>query len=67
MGLYLGELIIGRLFASEICGAYFREGLLSEFYGILTGMCFKISIFLFLKLIVELKCLYIWPRRFLLF
>ena len=40
MGLYLGGLIIGRIFASEICGAYFWEGLflwglLSEFYGIL--------------------------------
>ena len=46
MGLYSGELIIGRIFASEILGAYFREGLLfflfweggggglsSEFYG----------------------------------
>ena len=43
MGLYSGELIIGRIFASEIWGAYFREGLfffrwgggglLSEFYG----------------------------------
>ena len=28
MGLYLGRLIIGRIFASEIWGAYFREGLL---------------------------------------
>ena len=44
MGLYSGGLIIGRIFASEIWGAYFREGLffffggggglLSEFYGI---------------------------------
>ena len=39
MGLYLGGLIIGRILASEIWGAYFREGLflvglLSEFYGI---------------------------------
>ena len=44
MGLYSGALIIGRIFASEISGAYFREGLfffggggggvlLSEFYG----------------------------------
>ena len=32
-GLILGGLIIGRIFASEIWGAYFREGLLSEFYG----------------------------------
>ena len=28
MGLYSGGLIIGRIFASEIWGAYFREGLL---------------------------------------
>ena len=41
MGLYSGGLIIRRIFASEIWGAYFREGLilgggnlLSEFYGI---------------------------------
>ena len=47
MGLYTGGLIIGRIFASDIWGAYFREGLfffgggggeegvlLSEFYGI---------------------------------
>ena len=47
MGSYLGGLIIGRIFAFEIWGAYFREGLfiylfiyfwgveglLSEFYG----------------------------------
>ena len=26
MGLYSGELIIGRIFTSEILGAYFREG-----------------------------------------
>ena len=42
MGLYLEGFIIGRIFASEIWGAYFREGLfflrggggglLSEFY-----------------------------------
>ena len=41
MGLYLGGLIIGRIFVSEIWGAYFRKslfffggggGLLSEFY-----------------------------------
>ena len=29
MGLYSGGLIIGRIFASEIWGAYFREGLFS--------------------------------------
>ena len=47
MGLYSEGLIIGKIFASEIWGAYFREGsfiylffwegggggLLSEFYG----------------------------------
>ena len=27
MGLYLGGLIIGRIFASKICGTYFWEGL----------------------------------------
>ena len=27
MGLYLGGLIIRRIFVSEIWGAYFREGL----------------------------------------
>ena len=27
MGLYLGGLIIGRIFVSAIWGAYFREGL----------------------------------------
>ena len=27
MGLYSGGLIIGRIFASDIWGAYFREGL----------------------------------------
>ena len=53
MGLYSGGLIIGRIFASEIWGAYFREGLffifyffagggggeglLSEFYGMYFG------------------------------
>ena len=40
MGLYLGGLIIGRIFASEIWGAnfgraYFWGSLLSEFYGII--------------------------------
>ena len=40
MALYSVGLIIGRIFASEIWGAYFQEGLflggglLSEFYGI---------------------------------
>ena len=33
MGLYSGGFMIGRICASEIWGAYFREGLLSEFYG----------------------------------
>ena len=30
MGLYLGGLIFGRIFVSEIWGAYFREGLFLE-------------------------------------
>ena len=39
MDLYLGGLIVGRIFAPEIWGSYFRGGglilggLLSEFYG----------------------------------
>ena len=33
MGLYLGGLIIRRIFGSETWGAYFREGLLSVLYG----------------------------------
>ena len=33
MGLYLGGLIVGRIFAFEIWGAYFREGLLLFFFG----------------------------------
>ena len=32
MGLYSGGLIIRRIFASEIWGAYFREGLLFFFF-----------------------------------
>ena len=32
MGLYSGGLIIGRIFASEIWGAYFQEGLFFIFY-----------------------------------
>ena len=47
MGLYSGGLIIGRIFASEIWGAYFREGF---FFGGGGGMGayyrnFKVSIF----------------------
>ena len=34
MGLYWERLIIGRIFAPEIWGAYFWRGLLLEFYGI---------------------------------
>ena len=56
MGLYLGRLIIGRIFASEIWGAYFWEGLFfgggggerglpSEFYGILNFTCGKMKHF----------------------
>ena len=37
MGLYSGGLIIGRIFASEIYGAYFREGLLILFYSFFFG------------------------------
>ena len=39
MGVYSGELLIGGLFASEISGAYFQEGvflkgiIILEFYG----------------------------------
>ena len=36
MGLYSGGLIIGRIFASEIWGAYFREGLF--FGGLIIGI-----------------------------
>ena len=32
MGLYSGGLIIGRIFASEIWGAYFRGGLFINFF-----------------------------------
>ena len=32
MGLYTGGLIIGRIFASEIWGPYFREGLYIYLY-----------------------------------
>ena len=33
MGFYLGGLVIGRIFAPEIWGAYFWEGLLFFFFG----------------------------------
>ena len=36
MGLHSGRLIFGRIFASEIWGAYFREGLLLE--GLIIGI-----------------------------
>ena len=36
MGLYTGGLIIGRILASEIWGAYFREGLLMA--GLIIGI-----------------------------
>ena len=43
--------IFGRIFASEMCGAYFREGLffkggrglLSEFYGISIGLILRMA------------------------
>ena len=54
MGLYSGGLIIGRIFASEIWGASFREdlfwaggggggGLLSEFYDTSTATCVSLT------------------------
>ena len=36
MGLYSGGLIIGRIFAFEIWGAYFQEGLFLE--GLIIGI-----------------------------
>ena len=36
MRLYSGGLVIGRIFASEIEGAYFREGLFLE--GLIIGI-----------------------------
>ena len=39
MGLFLGGFIIGRIFASEIFGAYFREGLF---------ICLFIYLFIFI-------------------
>ena len=38
MGLYTGGLIMGRIFASEIWGAYFREGLFFWGGG---GACYR--------------------------
>ena len=38
MGLYLGWLIIVRIFASEIWGAYFREGLFLGGLGLIIGI-----------------------------
>ena len=38
MGLYSGGLIIGRSFASEIWGAYFREGLFLGEGGLIIGI-----------------------------
>ena len=50
MGLYSGGLIIGRIFASEIWGAYFREGL---FWG--GGLI--IGILQYLKKIWHFMCM----------
>ena len=53
MGLYSGELIIRRIFASEIWGAYFQEGLFSfpffVFCFLFSVSCksFRCSFFLF--------------------
>ena len=44
MGLYSGGLIIGRIFASEIWGAYFREGL---FYFIIYLFIYLFNFFFF--------------------
>ena len=41
MGLYSGGLIIGRIFASEIWGVYFREGLFLG--GLIIGILLYIS------------------------
>ena len=40
MGLYSGGLIIGRIFASEILGAYFREGLFCFLFFCFFCFCF---------------------------
>ena len=47
MCLYLGELIIGRIFASEIWGAYFREGLFYLFIYLFIYLFFYLFIFFF--------------------
>ena len=41
MGLYSGELIIGKMFASDIWGVYFQESLLTQFYGICLVLAVK--------------------------
>ena len=47
MGLHSGGLIIGRIFASEIWGAYFREGLFLE--GLIIGILRYYSRFMLKK------------------
>ena len=49
MGLYTGGLIIGRIFASEIWGAYFREGLYLGGGGLIIGILRYLLILLFAR------------------
>ena len=50
MGLYSGGLIIGRIFASEIWGAYFPEGLFFIYFFIYLFIYIYIFICLFIYL-----------------
>ena len=50
MGLYSGGLISGRIFASEILGAYFRKGLFIYLFIILFVCLFILFLFLFIYL-----------------
>ena len=52
MGLYLGGLIIGRIFASEIWWAYFREGLV---FGRAYYRNFTVCDYHFIILIIRLR------------
>ena len=53
MGLYSGGLVIGRIFASEIWGAYFREGLLLLLFFFFLGGGLIIGILRYLVIIYE--------------
>ena len=72
MGLYSGGLIIGRIFASEIWGAYFREGLfiyLFIYLFILFGFvlfCFVLSCFVLFYFILIIFYLFIYLFFFFL-